>query len=196
MSRNNHLLSSRNDLLRLSRVVVDYLCLLSYRNPNLLFSVSDITCLWNWLWWLLLQCFSRNECNILQLDPLHNCSRRFTSGNTRSCSLCMIIRSIHLCLWWLTSTGIIELNYFLRYNLTLAIANHGRLIVWRILDFSLGWVANLLYIIGKYSLLICDNCTWCVCLCRFNLISVWGGHCDVSSSISLISLINYYDKPI
>ena len=181
MSRNNHLLSSRNDLLLLglSRVVV---CLLCDSNPNLLFSVSTVTCLWNWLRRLLLWSFARNECNVLQLDPLHNSSGRFSLMSSTSCSLAITIRPRQLSLWRLASTCIVELNYFLRYNLTLVVTNHRWLIVRRILYFSLGWVADLLNIIGEYSLLISDDCTCCVCLCRFNLISVWGGHCDVSSS--------------
>ncbi len=188
MSWDNHFLAGCNDLLLLRVVVIGLSC----SNPYLV-SVSNITCLWNRLRRLLLWSLTRNECNIFQLNPLHNCSWRFTGMHSTNCAWVATRRS-HLSFWWLTSTCTVELDHLLRYNLALVLTNHWWLLFvdWCGLDLCLGWVADLLDVILEYSLLIWDYPGRCVRLCRFNLISVWGCHSDTNSSVCNNRYISLY----
>lgn len=183
----DHLLASSYYLLLRSLRLVTTAIRFGNSYLLLLIYIANITCLRNRLRGWLLRGFSRNECNILQLDPLHDCTWRFSSMHTPAIGHLIQWSTDLTTLRRLTSTCITELDNLLWYDLSLAITNHRRLVIVSCLNFNLGWVSNLLYVIWEYSLLIRDNRIWRVCLCRFNLIRVWGCHYnDVKKSLYFV----------
>jgi hypothetical protein len=173
MSRYNHFLSSSDNL--------SLLCGLSGRlssfasNPNWFIVVNNIIrLLLHRLRWLLLRSLSGDECNILQLYPLHNCSRGFAGMHSTSCQrLALDMGSSHLSSFrWLTSICIAELYHFLWYYLTLAFVSKRRLIIMADLDFCLGGIPDLVALHYSLSILIRASDIIYGCLRWFNLIRV------------------------
>jgi hypothetical protein len=154
MSRYNHLLACRNDLLLLKPI---------------------------WGWWdlsislliwrrsgqgrILWRNLARNECNVLKLYPLHD------SASSTSClSYCqsstwglMMGWTVWVCrLWRMTRIccDTTELDHFLRYDLPLIVSINWALIIS--CDLGLRWVTNLLLVSGR------SLNSWSCRLCIFN----------------------------
>ena len=136
MSRYNHLLTCRYDLLLLKPI-----CGWGHLSISLL------------IWWrsgqrrILWRDFARNECNVLKLYTLHDSATSsgcLSYGQASTWGLMMGWRVWVCRLWRMTRIccNTTELDHFLRYDLSLIISIHWTLIIS--LDLGLRWVSNLL----------------------------------------------------